>query len=192
MHNLMIVAHADDECIFAGDMIINSINNYNCKWDIMCCVKPDALSLFRIPMFLIDLPNYLPNVRTSMINNEDTGFRNLINNEKMLYQNIVEKVSEQKWDKIYTHGQKGEYGHKHHIQVHNLVVEASKDLGCLDNLYVFDAYIDIKNANISDQKSNLFIATYDKEENLPKNHPKQWVRSWNTKQGWRERFKKWI
>jgi hypothetical protein len=173
-------------------MIIDSINNHDCKWDIMCCVKPDALSLFRIPMFLIDLPNYLLNVRTSMINNEDTGFLNFINNESVLHQDIINKITEQKWDKIYTHGQKGEYGHKHHVQIHNLVLSACQDLNLVDILYVFDPLQDKKNACISDQKSSLFAATYDKEEHLPSDHPKEWIRGWNTGQGWIEGFKKWI
>jgi len=186
----MIVAHADDECIFSGDFILET-SKKNIGWDILCCVTPDSQSKFRIKMFLFDLPNYVNGLSTFMLNNADTGFQGSIINKEKLYKDIKEKLKKREWTRIYTHGENGEYGHKHHIEVHNIVKAACKDLGLLEKLYVFNP-IKKENATISKEKDLLFLNTYDKEEDLPDSHPRKWVRGWNTTQGWAEGFKKWI
>jgi len=185
----MIVAHADDECIFAGDLVLSNLKS-NINWDIVCCVVPDSQSKFRIKMFLSDLPEYIPGTNTFMLNNKDTGFKGSIINKGRLYEDIKTKLKEREWLKIYTHGEKGEYGHIHHIEVHELVVKACHELKLINKLYVFNPKKQ-ENAFISKEKDLLFTNTYDKEDELPKNHPRKWVRGWNTKQGWIEGFKKW-
>ena len=46
-NKLMIVAHADDEVIWAGEKLLKEKG----QWDILCVVTPDHLSKFRIPIF---------------------------------------------------------------------------------------------------------------------------------------------
>jgi LmbE family N-acetylglucosaminyl deacetylase len=187
---LMIVAHADDESIFAGDFLIDS----ECTWDILCIVTPDHLSLFRIPMFLEKLPAYL-GVKTSMLSYEDTR-TNPIKGD--IFKDLLRKITEKSWKKIVTHGPTGEYGHNHHIQVHKEVVSITKSLNIIEKLYVFTPYREYDKDNpgqyrkqeISKQKLALFAHTYDDETNLPDDHPREWIHGWNKTNGWKEKITK--
>jgi LmbE family N-acetylglucosaminyl deacetylase len=187
---LMIVAHADDECIFAGDYLIDS----NDSWEIMCIVVPDHMSLFRIAMFLENVTDYL-GVKTSMLSYEDTRQNPIKGN---VFKDLLHKITEKKWKKIVTHGPTGEYGHVHHVQVHKEVVNIVKALNIVEKLYVFNPYQEfdaqdpkkVLEQKISDQKSALFTHTYDDEVNLPADHPRRWIRNWNSKKGWIERITK--
>tara|TARA_R110001592_G_scaffold325701_1_gene605924 strand:- start:408 stop:1004 length:597 start_codon:yes stop_codon:yes gene_type:complete len=187
---LMIVAHADDECIFAGDYLIES----EYSWDILCVVVPDSLSLFRIKMFLEKLPNYL-RVKTSMLSYEDTRQHPIKGN---IFKDLLRKIAEKEWKKIVTHGPTGEYGHPHHIQVHKEVVNIAKALNIIEKLYVFNPYQELDSQDpqqvlqqkISDQKLELFTHTYSDETDLPAGHPRGWILNWNSKKGWIERITK--
>ena len=52
-NKLMIVAHADDELIWAGETLLKEKG----QWDILCVVAPDHQSKFRIPMHLEGVSN---------------------------------------------------------------------------------------------------------------------------------------
>ena len=65
----MVVAHADDELIWAGEKLLKEKG----QWDILCVVTPDRQSKFRIPMFLKNVSNYLE-CNTTMLDFADTGW----------------------------------------------------------------------------------------------------------------------
>ena len=114
---LMITAHSDDEVIFAGEKLLKEKG----QWEIMCMVTPDSQSKFRIPILLEKVSSYLQ-VKVELMDFEDTGFNAPISGN--IFIPIKDKIKSQDWEEILTHGPKGEYGHPHHIQVHNNVVAA--------------------------------------------------------------------
>jgi LmbE family N-acetylglucosaminyl deacetylase len=182
---LMITAHADDECIFAGEKLLQEKG----QWEIMCMVTPDSQSKFRIPMLLEKVSSHL-DVEVELMDFEDTGFNSPILGD--IFTPIMNKIKGEDWDEILTHGSRGEYGHPHHIQVHNNVVAACRQTGNVDKLYVFDPIKHDKIDELTDTKRKLFDATYDDETSLPSDHPRKWIHGWNTTQGWEERITKFI
>jgi len=155
----------------------------------MCVVTPDDQSKFRIPMFLEKVNAYL-DVTTELLDFEDYGFHSSIQGD--ILTPIRKKIESNDWEEILTHGPKGEYGHPHHIQVHNNVVLACRRTNNLDKLYIFDPIKHDKIEQLTETKRKLFEATYDDETNLPDDHPRQWIHGWNTTQGWEEHIKKFI
>tara|TARA_B100000287_G_scaffold86833_1_gene79452 strand:- start:61303 stop:61884 length:582 start_codon:yes stop_codon:yes gene_type:complete len=181
--NLLIVAHADDELIWAGEKLLKEKE----QWDILCIVRPDYQSLFRIPIFLDKVSSYL-SANTEMLEFVDTGYyRNIIGD---IYTPILNKIKSKNWSNILTHGPNGEYGHPHHIQVHQEVVRAAQNTKNIKNLWIFDPIKHDKILNLTQEKSLLFKNTYDDESGLPDDHPRQWIHGWNTKQGWEENIRK--
>ncbi len=181
----MITAHADDEVIFAGEKLVAEKG----QWEIMCMVTPDDQSKFRIPMLLESVSSYV-DAKIELMDFPDTGFNSPVFGDMLTP--IKLKVASQEWEEILTHGPEGEYGHPHHIQVHNNVVAACREYGYLDRLYVFDPIKHDKIDSLTEVKRKLFEATYDDETNLPDDHPRQWIHGWNTTQGWEENIRKFI
>jgi LmbE family N-acetylglucosaminyl deacetylase len=182
---LLIVAHADDELIWAGEKLIKEKE----QWDILCVVTPDYQSPFRIPIFLNKVSEYL-SANTEMLPFEDTGFHLPINGD--LFTPITKKLNSKEWTQILTHGPKGEYGHAHHIQVHNLVIRVAQETNNIDKLWVFDPIKHDKIESLTEEKRKMFAATYDDETDLPEGHPIKWIHGWNTTQGWEENIRKFI
>jgi len=179
----MIVAHADDELIWAGEKLLKEKG----QWDILCVVTPDWQSLFRIPIFLNKVLKYIE-ANTSMLDFEDSGVSSMIDGD--IFSPILKKVQSKEWKQILTHGLSGEYGHAHHIQVHHAVVKSALQTNNLDKLWVFDPIKSDIPLELSKEKRLLFENTYDDETNLPAEHGRQWVHGWNTTQGWKENIMK--
>jgi len=181
--NLLIVAHADDEVIWAGEMLLKEKR----QWDIICVVEPDNQSKFRIPIFNNLVSNYLE-CNTKMLSFQDYGYgSNIVGDVESA---LLSKIMEKKWDKILTHGNKGEYGHSHHIQVHNIVKKIIIENNLIDCFWTFNPVKKTEKLELSENKQLLFANTYDDESNLPIGHPKKWVHGWNTTMGWVEGFEK--
>ena len=185
MMKLMITAHADDEVIFAGEKLFQEKG----QWEILCIVTPDDQSKFRIPMLLKKVSAYF-DVKIELLDCVDHGFNSTI--RENIHTPIKQKIESKDWDEILTHGPEGEYGHPHHIQVHNNVVQICKETNNLDKLYVFDPIKHDKIDQLTETKRKIFEATYDDETNLPDDHPRQWIHGWNTTQGWEENIRKFI
>ena len=109
---LVIVAHPDDETIWAGGTLLQNKD----KWDvtiISLCRKDDK---DRAPKFRRVCKEY--NAR---------GFISDLEDEKLGYIAIGEVIKRIKrfagkgYDAIYTHGANGEYGHPRHILVHKVI-----------------------------------------------------------------------
>lgn len=190
-NKLMIVAHADDELIWAGETLLKEKG----QWDILCVVTPDHQSKFRIPMFLENVSNYLE-CNTTMLDFIDSGWyiNRQTNKEQAAPINgdintpILEKIKSKEWSVILTHGESGEYGHYHHTQVHQSVKKALSEIKKLEKLFVFAPIKHSSPLTLSKEKLSLFENTYDIEGGLPPAHPRQWVHGWNTNMGWEEKI----
>lgn len=107
-----MIAHPDDETIFAGGLILS----YPAQWTIVCCVHEDDIRRFefyRACEFLSDIsenkiePEYLgipPNQLGKVLPDALKQYRD-------------------KFDIVFTHNRMGEYGHEHHKLVHKNVID---------------------------------------------------------------------
>ena len=115
----MVVAHPDDESLFGGATLLEG------GWKVICITngnRPVRRAEFEKVMELtkseFEMWSYYDQFTTPLA---DTLEDDLI------------KVVNQGWDKIVTHNQKGEYGHPHHIQVHNILSKITNN-----NLWTFN------------------------------------------------------
>jgi LmbE family N-acetylglucosaminyl deacetylase len=119
-HALLIIAHPDDETIFAGGLILTSPTGTT--WEIVCCIEEKEKrkdEFICACKFLLEhsdkkiIPNYF-GVRA--IPNE--GLDEAQNKE------LLKKIGSlgTNYDIVITHNKLGEYGHPHHIAVHECVL----------------------------------------------------------------------
>ena len=131
-HNkLMIVAHPDDDTIFGGAHLIEDDYTVVC---VTCGVVNYRLSEFKNAMkYSGDKYKYLshtdlePNAHIS----DWTEEKEVINKE------LKDIIESQDWDLIVCHNPEGEYGHKHHKMVSQMVTANVKDK---DKLYYFGKF----------------------------------------------------
>ena len=125
---LMIVAHPDDETIWAGGLLSRN-NAWN--WTIASLCR--ASDSDRMPKFEKTCRGY--GADCFMADLEDTALEKI---ETRKVQELLLPLSKKKFDLIFTHGKNGEYGHIRHKDTHNAVVEAVKSgiLKC-KKLFVF-------------------------------------------------------
>ena len=129
---LMIIAHPDDELIWAGEILVAQPG----RWEILCIVTPWSRSMHRVATFLQNESLALDSVNT-MWQFVDTGMAGKLPWME-LHRALEAKLLSRKWSRIVTHGREGEYGHAHHLQVHDAVVEVLGRLELLQKLYVFN------------------------------------------------------
>jgi len=115
LKKLVLVAHPDDETLWAGGWIIQ---NPGC--DVVCCSIPRrepmrAYEFFEAVRTLGGYPKLMPFV--------EPGPSEPL---KIKFPDICD------YDVICTHSKKGEYGHVHHMNVHDFVAERlTKNQRCL-------------------------------------------------------------
>ena len=123
----MIVAHPDDELIFGGAELIK-----NKGYKVICLTNQDNVQ--RKKEF-IALMNDLKQGYEILDHTDNMNMKNV----KEEYKKYVEKIlTTNKIEKIVTHNKKGEYGHKFHRAVHNMVSDICDKNNLLDILYYFN------------------------------------------------------
>lgn len=112
----MVVAHPDDELIFGGAQLITE-----CGWKVVCVTnrcEPVRSSEFLLLMkklgCMYEMWDYY--------DRSDTYF-----NQENLEIDLRRVISEKNYKKIVTHAADGEYGHKHHIQIHETISAITKE-----------------------------------------------------------------
>jgi LmbE family N-acetylglucosaminyl deacetylase len=162
---VMIVAHPDDEIVFAGSFLLDNADK---KWLLISVTSPrqSFVGNRRKKTFLEKLPLVL-GCDSLMLNFEDSGQNQKIQGDFHL--DISSILSAQCWEKIVTHGPDGEYGHTHHKQVHSIVRDVCESMSLLERLFVFSPQKKDR-AEISDRKKRLFTLTYDDNFDLRRDH----------------------
>lgn len=107
----MIVAHPDDEVIFGGATLLSSRG-----WKVLCvtCGRNDKRRReFETVMVKLgcafDIWSYPDNPYDPLASEVATR---------------IESVVKKPWETIVSHGEYGEYGHRHHIQLHQAINDA--------------------------------------------------------------------
>lgn len=112
----MVVAHPDDEIIWMGGTIRNS---KNISWTIFSlCRESDG---DREPKFRrVCAYNEASGIITDL---DDEGKLSLKETIPVIKKIIIDKIGQQEFDYLFTHGANGDYGHPRHIGVNKAVKE---------------------------------------------------------------------
>lgn len=132
----MVIAHPDDESLFGGAELLKG--NYK----VICVTNGDN------PIRKLEFEAVMKHT-----NSEYEIWEYLdkyhVPLKETLKEDLFRIVNWQKWDKIVTHNEKGEYGHPHHIQIHKIMKElVGKELWTFDFSKKIDLPDDIWQAKL--------------------------------------------
>ena len=131
--NLIIVAHPDDESIFAGNEILN--NTYY----IVCITNGNnPIRKKEFEKMLIATNNTGTLLSYPDKTNGERNDWSTISNE--IEKDLSAIIASNKWDKIVTHNPQGEYGHIQHKRTNELVTNVVKQQNLQEKLYYFAPY----------------------------------------------------
>lgn len=118
-HKLMVVAHPNDESMFAGARLATQPN----QWKVICVTNgnnwvrrkefEDAMKLCEAEY---EIWNYPDSLHESI-------------NEWSLENDLRRVVYEKYWERILTHNEYGEEGHFHHKQIHRIMKSIVNNVG---------------------------------------------------------------
>lgn len=125
---LVIVAHPDDETIWMGCTLLKNSNKWNTTI-LSLCRRDDE---DRAPKFFKVCKIY--NAQGFMSDLEDEKLNEIPLNETI---KRIKQFAGKKYDKIFTHGDNGEYGHIRHKDVHKAINKMikNKSLSCGELIY---------------------------------------------------------
>jgi len=140
----MIVAHPDDETIWAGGLILQ---NPGWDWTIFSLCRADDSD--RAPKFKKVCAHL--KAKSIITNLDDKSDKPLPPNRIM--EMILNNLNEKNYDYIFTHGANGEYGHIRHKEIHKAVTELVKEnsLRC-KKLWYFD-YVPSSQVSLHDKET---------------------------------------
>lgn len=144
--NLMIVAHPDDESIFAGNELLHE--------DYVVIYLTNGTNQTRRREFQRAMQetgdvgiilNY-PDKTNGERDNWD-GVRDAIREE------LADYLSAKEWKKIVTHNPDGEYGHIHHKMTNQIVTALCEEQGLDERLFYFGKYF--KKSKLKEQPAPI-------------------------------------
>ena len=109
MNKLMIVAHPDDESLFGGAALLEG------GWKVICVTNGDN------PIRRAEFEKVMETTNSEFEMWDYYDRYTVPLDEAKLSQDLLQTIQKQRWEKVATHNQEGEYGHPHHIQIHSLV-----------------------------------------------------------------------
>ena len=150
----MVVAHPDDETLFGGGELLKHKGEYK----VVC----------------LDYGNHMIRHKEFICAMEKLGvekwehwdgepYKSSVSyNESILIPRLERVLAEQKWEKVVTHNQGGEYGHYRHIGTHNVMVRL-----VTDKLWVFDtSYKEPLDEQIRILKGKILKTCYPSQEQV--------------------------
>ena len=130
-NKLMIVAHPDDETLFGGAHLLSDEYVVVC---VTCGVKQNRLDEY-INVMNFSEDKYVYLAHTDL---EPGAIISDWKNEKDIINEELDKIIKSRdWDIIVTHNPEGEYGHKHHKMISQMVTNNVEDK---DKLYYFGKF----------------------------------------------------
>lgn len=112
---LLVVAHPDDETIFAGGLILTSSET---RWTVVCCTSEND----QRKRELLCACDFLAEKSGNYVSPEMLGFVPDCIDVSSLAKRL--RTYAAGYDIVLTHNPKGEYGHNDHEQVHQCVIDS--------------------------------------------------------------------
>jgi LmbE family N-acetylglucosaminyl deacetylase len=145
---LVIVAHPDDETIWMGGTLLKNREKWNVTIISLCRkYDKDRAPKFRKVCRIFKAMNFM-----SDLDDEDLSAISLKE-----VTTRIKRYSEKKYDKIFTHGKNGEYGHIRHKDVHNAVNEMLKKKSLLSKELCYFSYTKKGKYSYTKKNSDRFI-----------------------------------
>lgn len=146
---LVFVAHPDDEFIFAYNLITSQPD---VEWTVVCATyTPESQ---RGKEFYKSCS--IMNVHEAVLlgKNDDSYYGLDLRSSDVL-------INFDKFDEIYTHNVKGEYGHRHHIECHNFILSETST----QPLFVFAHNFGKPNIRLSSEEKmeSKILEVYERE-----------------------------
>ncbi|MFO7900958.1 MAG: PIG-L family deacetylase [Planctomycetota bacterium] len=123
MRAAIVVAHPDDEVIWAGGLILR---HRDWEWTVVALCRggdPDRRPKYDRVCRRLGVTGFISGL-------DDSDPLEPIDAEREIGGRVLEHLATDEWDLCLTHGRNGEYGHKRHQQVHE-VVSALADRGLI-------------------------------------------------------------
>lgn len=159
---LMIVAHPDDEVIFGGAQLLNQYG-----WKVICVTNASE------PIRSTEFHSVMK--RTSCIYEmwDYLDRSNIPFPQDQLTASIKQALAERTYKMVVTHSKNGEYGHLHHIQIHETVASLTTDFyvfgkGDLLPQDIWQRKLELINLYQSQEKMCRSLSDFAKRECLQK------------------------
>lgn len=165
MRGLVLVAHPDDETLFAGAAMLA---RPDVEWEVLCLTYTDFHERGQeLAEALQALRHLKVDVRGGCLGMADDGWPPTPRWYSVALSVVHTATAGQIWDVVLTHSAKGEYGHPHHIAVNSI----ARHLWTRDRIWEFRypgltgigpqrVWRDVHSISVSSLKAAVFEAAY--------------------------------